>query len=228
MIAGAPHDLVQRAVREWWPNLPLLLLASIPVAAGWAALRAVTVGWGWIALLGTGLLVLPLFAALLHSCTRLLDHEHVGVLQLARRWPHLVLRSWRVTGPITLVAVLTAAAAAAWQRGGQPWMLLSFGVCAAVLAGVVVAGVVALPYALRSDTGWTETWLVSAYVASRHPVPVLGVLSACGVAVWGSAHLSFALLILVPGPLALLWAAAVSEAILRGRERLAEGHRQLA
>jgi hypothetical protein len=228
MITEARHDLVQRAAREWWPNLPLLLLGSIPVAAGWAALRAVAGGSSWIALLGTGVLVLPLFAALLHSCTRLLAHEHVGVLQLVRRWPHLVVRAWRVTGPLTLVAVLTATAAAAWQQGGQPWMLLSLGICAAVLAGVVVVGVVALPYALRGDTGWTETWLVSAYVASRHPVPVLGVLSACGVAVWASAHLSFALLILVPGPLALIWAAAVSEAILRGRERLAEGHRQLA
>lgn len=106
-------------------------------------------------------------------------------------------------------------------------MLVSLGMCTAVLLGLVVVGVIALPYALSSHADWKEAWLVGAFLATRHPVLVLGVLSACGVTVWVAAHLSFALLILLPAPLALVWAAAASEAGRRGRARLAGGSRQL-
>jgi hypothetical protein len=226
MTTDGPRDPVHRAVLEWWPNLPLLLVASIPVAAGWAALRAAAAGWGSLLLLGAGLVVVPLFAGLLHSCTQLLSDEHVGVLQLARRMPGILTCAWRVTVPITSVALLAGAAGAAWQRGGQPWMLVSLGMCVAVLAVVVVVGVMALPYSLRSNGGAREVWLVGAFLATRHPVLVLGVLSACILTVWVAAHLSFALLVLVPAPLALIWAAAASEASLRGRARLEQRTRQ--
>jgi protein-S-isoprenylcysteine O-methyltransferase Ste14 len=228
MTTDSGGDLVRRAAREWWPNLPMLLVGSIAVAAGWAMLRSVAAGSGWVALLGIGVLVVPVLAGLLDGCLRLLDDQHVGALQLLRGLPAVVVRSWRVTGPVTLVALLTDAAAVAWQRGGQPWMLVSLGICTAVLLGLVLVGVIALPYALSSRAGGRETWLVGAYLATRHPVLAVGVLSACGVAVWAAAHLSFALLILLPAPLALIWAAAASEASLRGRVRLAGRGRQLA
>ncbi len=226
MTTDAGSDPLRRAAREWWPNLPMLLVGSIAVAAAWAVLRTAA-GSGWISLLGIGLLVIPLLAVLLDGCLRLLDDQHVGVLQLARGLPGVVRRTWLVTGPATLVALLADAAAVAWQRGGQPWMLVSLGICTAVLAGVVFVGVIALPYALRSHASWKETWLVGAYLASRHPVLALGVLSAAAVTVWAAAHLSFALLLLLPAPLALIWAAAGSEACLRGRARLASGRQQL-
>lgn len=226
MTDDAPGDLVRRAVRAWWPNLPQLLLASLPVAVGWAAIRAAATGWAWLSLLGAGLVVVPLFAGLLHCCSQLLADEHIGVRRLARRLPRLVRRAWRVTVPVTGVALLAGASAVAWQRAGQPWMLISLGICTAVLAGLVFVGVMALPYALRCDAGVHEIWMVGAFLATRHPVLVLGVLSACTVAVWGAAHLSFGLLVLVPAPLALIWAAAACEAILRGRARLAPATHQ--
>ena len=227
MTTDGRSDLA-RAAREWWPNLPMLLVGSVAVAAGWAVLRSVAAGSGWVALLGIGLLVIPLLAGLLDGCLRLLDDQHVGVVQLVRGLPGVVRRSWRVTGPVTVVALLADAAAVAWLRGGQSWMLVSLGICTAVLLGLVFVGVIALPYALRSHVSWREVWLVGAFLATRHPVLALGVLSACGVAVWAAAHLSFALLILLPAPLALVWAAAASEASVRGRVRLAGGGRQPA
>ena len=101
-------------------------------------------------------------------------------------------------------------------------MLVSLGICRRCCSARLHR-VIALPYALRSHAPWKETWLVGAYLATRHPVLALGVLSACGVTVWAAAHLSFALLVLLPAPLALIWAAAGSEACLRGRARLAGG-----
>lgn len=227
MTGAARGDRLPPVVRTWWVNLPLLLLASIPVAVGWVMLRSIPSTWAWAALLGTGLLVTPLFAGLLSAGARLLDDEHVRVLQLARELPRIVVRSWRVTAPVTLVALLTAAAATAWQQGGRPWMLVSLGMCAAALAAGVFVGVIALPYALRSHANGREAWLVGAYLATRQPVLALGVLSACALTVWAAAHLSFALLVLLPAPLALVWASAGAQACTRGQAQLARGGRQL-
>jgi hypothetical protein len=227
MTGESRGDRLPHAVRTWWINLPLLLLASIPVSAGWVAFRSVPPAWGWVALMGTGLLVAPLFAGLLSAGARLLDDEHVGVLQLTRELPGIVARSWRVTAPVTLIALLTAAAAAAWQQGGRPWMVASLGMCAAALAAAAFVGVLALPYALRCDATWKETWLVGAYLATRQPVLALGVLSACALTVWAAAHLSFALLVLLPAPLALVWAGAGSQACVRGQAQLSRGGRRL-
>ena len=84
--------------------------------------------------------MIPLLAGLLDGCLRLLDDQHVGVLQLVRGLPGVVRRTWLVTGPVTLVALLADAAAVAWQRGGQPWMLVSLGICTAVLLGSSSSG----------------------------------------------------------------------------------------
>ncbi len=47
MTGDAPgRPAAAGAVRTWWTNLPLLLLASIPVSAGWVVLRSVAAGVG--------------------------------------------------------------------------------------------------------------------------------------------------------------------------------------
>jgi hypothetical protein len=86
---------------------------------------------------------------------------------------------------------------------------------------MVLVGVIALPYSLRSGVGWRDVWLVSAYLATRNPLAVLGIVAACTLAVWAAAFLSFAMLLLLPAPLALAWSAGASEACRRGRARLA-------
>ena len=93
---------MRRAAREWWPNLPMLLVGSIVVAAGWAVLRSVA-GSGWISLVGLGLLLIPLLAVLLDGAAAC-STTRVGVLQLVRGLPGVVGRAWRVTGPVTVVA----------------------------------------------------------------------------------------------------------------------------
>lgn len=221
-------DLVGKAAGLWWPNLPALLLGSVLVAAAWALVRyASTIGGsqstqgGTVSIVGIGLVVLPLTAALVDVCTVLIGDEHAGVRRLVRRLPVTTRRAWRVSLPVTAVALLTTAAGAAWQQAGQIWMLASWAVCSAALAVLVLVGVIALPYSLRSGVGWREVWLVSAFLATRHPLAVLGVLAACALAVWVAAHLSFAMLLLLPAPLALVWAAGASETCRRGRARLA-------
>jgi hypothetical protein len=104
-------------------------------------------------------------------------------------------------------------------------VLVSWAVCWGALAGLTLVATMALPYSLRSGDTWREVWLVGVYLASRSPLIVLGILAACGLVVWAAAHLSFALLLLLPAPLALVWAAGAAEATRRGRHRLDPGTR---
>lgn len=214
-------DLVARAARLWWPNLPTLLVGSVLVAAAWSLIRSLTAVSPWLPVVGIGLVVLPLLAGLLDTCATLLGDEHAGVQRWLRRLPATVWRTWRVTVPVVVVALLASVAGSTWQHAGQLWMLGCWAVCSAVLAGLALVAVIALPYSVQSGADAREVWLVSAYLATRAPLPVLGIAAACGLTAWASGHLSFAVLLLVPAPVALVWAAGAIEVTRRGRTRLA-------
>ncbi|SEQ87732.1 hypothetical protein [Microlunatus flavus] len=209
------------ALRTAWSELPVLLLGSVPVAAAWAVLRSLPPGWGWLALLGVGLVVLPALAVLVRGCEVLLEGERVGVadllLDLVRCWPTAA----RVTVVPTAAALLALIGLHVWRVSHQTWVLASVGACLAVTVATAVVAVVALPYVLRTGEPARRTWLVCSYVATRDLVPVLAVVSALGLGVWGAAHLSFALVLLLPAPLALVWACALATATRRSRARLA-------
>jgi hypothetical protein len=222
-VGGGDRDLVRRAARQFWPNLPVLLAGSVLVALGWVAVRALS-GWTpWLTVLGAGLLVVPLFAALLRGCEVLLTDEHFGFTSLLRSLPRSALRAVRVSVVPTLATSLTFVAVLAWQLSGSPVMLASVAVGTVISAVAGYVGIIALPYAVRTGAGWREVWPASLYVASRNPVLVLGIAAAAALTVWAAAYLSFALVLLLPAPLALLWAAAGTSATERSRRRLS-GH----
>ena len=100
-------------------------------------------------------------------------------------------------------------------------MLISVGLGAVVSTLALGTGVVALPYVLRTGATLRTGWLVSFYIATRNPVPVLAVLSALALGVWAAAYLSFAMIVFLPAPLALVWVAAVTVATERSSTRLA-------
>ena len=212
---------VRRAASLLWPNLPMFLLGSAMVAAAWAVVRVLSQRSGWVSITGTGLVVVPLFAALLHASQVLLTDDHFGVRRLVGDLGRTVRRALRVQVPVTLVVLLELTAYHTWQLGGRTWMLVSVAFGAVLMIIALFAGLVALPYAVRTGAPAREVWLVSIYVATRSPVVVLGVLSAVALSVWAAAYLSFALVLLLPGPLALVWTAATTYAESRSRVRLA-------
>lgn len=219
-VPPATVDPVRGALRTAWPNLPVLLAGSVPVAVAWVALRALPPSLGWLFLVGVGLVVLPTLAALVRGCERLLGGDDFGLADLVptllRTYPSAV----RTAAVPTAAALLTFVALQVWRLSHEPWVLASIGVGAATTGVAALVSVVALPYALRPGTA-RQTWLVSGYVVSRNLVPVLGVVSALGLAVWVAAHLSFALVLLLPAPVALVWAAATTTAVRRSHARLA-------
>lgn len=219
-VAPDSTDEVRRVLSTVWTNLPALLVGSVPVAAAWVALRALPPGHGWLALAGIGLVVLPALAALVHGCTLLLSDEGYGLAEVVPTIVRTYRSSLAVTAVPTSTAALTLVALHVWRLTRQPWVLASVGACLAVTVVAALVAVVALPYRLRTRVDVRSTWLVSSYVASRNLVPVLAVVSVLGLGVWVAAHLSFALVLLLPAPLALVWAAASTTATRRSEARL--------
>lgn len=214
------RDPLQRAVGVLWPGLPMLLCGAVLTAVPWTLIRMFVPDGGPFAVLAVGLLVVPPFATLLHGCGVLLTGDHFGGTQLLRAMPRTAITALKVTALPTGGAVLTSVSLEVWRHGGPGWVVASVGVGGAVtlLSGLVT--LVALPYVMRTGVNLTEGWLVAGYVTSRSPVPVLAAASAVMLTLWISTHLSFALIILLPGPLALVWAAAIKEATGRCTERL--------
>jgi len=183
--------------------------------------RALSPHLGWASVVVIALLVVPAFAVLLRGCAVLLADEHFGVADLFRTGTRCLWPALKVVALPTFALVLTLSAIQLWQLSGQAWMLLSVGACAGATLLALYTGVVALPYALRTRTSLRSVWLVSFYIATRNPVPVLAVLSAVALAVWAAAYLSFALIVLLPAPLALVWAVAVTGATERSTTAIA-------
>lgn len=214
-------DHLRRATRLIWPNLPVLLCGSVLVAAAWSVVRLSSAQLGWLSVLGLGLVVVPTFAVLLRGCEVLLSDEHFGIASLFPSMSRTFLRAAKVTAIPTGPLLLTLASLDVWHLSGQTWMLASVGLGVVVSALALYTAVVALPYVVRTGSTLVDGWLVSFYIAARNPVPVLGVLSGIALSVWAAAYLSFAMVVLLPGPLALIWAAAVTEATERSQARLA-------
>lgn len=217
---ASSSDPLRRGFGLLWPNLPMLLLGSVLVALGWSVVRALGRQLGWVSVAGTGLLVMPTFAALLHGWDVLLHHEHFGPRRLVGDFGRCWLRAIKITLVPTVGLLLTVAALSAWRLSNQPWMVASVAVSAAASLLAICVGVVALPYAVNTAEPSSSVWMVSSYIAVRNPVVVAAVLSAGALTVWAAAYLSFALIVLLPAPLAMIWSAAVLGATDKSRSRL--------
>jgi len=218
--AAAPAvDPVRHAAGLLWPNLPVLLLGSVVVTVACGVVRALAHPSALL-IVGFALLVVPALAALLRCAQVLVAGDAFGLRDLGRD----LVRSYRpavvIAAPAAVALALADVAAGQWVVHRQGWMMISLGLCLAVGTVAVAAGVVALPYALRTRCRITEAWLIAAYVVTRRPVPVLAVVSAIVLLGWAGQHISLALMIIFPGPLALLWAAAAGSAIDDSRQRL--------
>lgn len=213
-------DPVRQAASLVWPNLPVLLAGSVVVVLACAVVRVLAPLSGVLAVLVAGLLVLPALAALVRAAQVLLTDDAFGLADLG----HALVRCHRPTVAVATVPMITLGladvAASQWVGHQQRWMMVSLGLCLAVSVITIALAVVAVPYRLRTTSTLVESWLVAAYVITRRPVPVLAVVSAFVLLGWTVSHLSLALMIIFPGPLALLWAVAVGSATAESRRRL--------
>ena len=221
-LVDRPRDVdpLRHAAALLWPNLPVLLAGSVVVVVAVAVVKVVAPLSGILAITGSGLLVLPALAASVRGAQVMLADEVFGLADLFRT----LARGYRPTAGLAAPAVvalcLADVAAGQWIAHRQSWMMVSLGLCLAVSGIALVLAVIAVPYRLRTRTRSVDCWRVAAYVTSRHPVPVVAVLSVFLLLGWAVDHVSLALMIIVPGPLALLWAVAAGSATTDSRDRL--------
>lgn len=225
-------DPLRRAAQLLWPNLPLLLIGSIMIAAPWSVLRLLSPALGLWVLPAITLVVLPPLAALLSAVQHLLADEHVGPVGLLRSLPKTVRPVLTAAAPVTAALLLTAGSAEAWRLGQQTWMLLSVALSGALAFVAGLVGLVVLPYLLQASSvarqsrpttaapSPREAWLVGLFVLTRQPILIMGAAAAVVITVIAASYLSFAMIIVLPAPLALIWAAATEAAFQRSRDRL--------
>lgn len=206
--AGAEdgQGVLRRLLRCAWSTLPVLLVSGAAVCV--LALLVVLGAGGItpIALLLEGLVVGPLFGALVAQVDDALSKRIDPPVFSLRRY---LRRSWKLgMGLGTAVGAslaLLLVALEVFVQTRNTLMLISAIVCGsvAVLSGVVYT--IGVPLGLNLP-GLSRTRLVvlSLHIAARRPVPLLAVLSLVVVIAVLSAQFSAALMFLLPGPLALL------------------------
>lgn len=210
-----------KGLRAIWPNLPVLLVGSVLVAFGWSVTRVLAGLTGWLIPIGVWLLVMPPLAVLVGGCRLLLRDEHFGVGTLSRRLPATAGRTIMITAVPMIMVVLTLIGWHAWRLSGSALLVPSFLAGCLLSALALLAGVVAVPYGVLNRASVKDSWLVAGFVLTRQPVPVLAVAAAVALAVSATAYLSFALIILLPAPVAMIWAAAVEQATQNSKNALA-------
>jgi hypothetical protein len=203
-------NYLARARRYVWPSLPMLLVSSSIVCVLGAVALVLAPGITPISLPVWALLVAPAFGALLEQVSAMLDGEDPAAFSFM---PAL-RRSWRLSLGLALPPAFAGScylvAYELWLQTGSGMLLAPLavsGVCAVLLG---IAGAIALPLGLgRGDLRGRSLLVTALHLCARHPVAPLGAL-ALGIGfVWSATQFSASLLLLLPGPLAVVLVAAV-------------------
>jgi hypothetical protein len=201
------RDLLPVAARAVWPELPVLALGSALVAL--PALAALLLGGGVTPLTPLLLAVLcgPPWAALV-ACTNAIVLE--GASGPARLWRE-VHRHW--TDGLRLMAVPGVACAlcladlAVYRARPGAAALLPLTVACVVTGCTALLAVVALPLRVETGLRGRALWFSAGAVVTSRPLLAPGVLALGYLSLQLSTAVFASLLLLVPGPLALVVSA---------------------
>ena len=214
MSTPTPADPLRRGLLVIWPNLPVLLVASIVTGAAWACTRAA----GPLAPVSAVLCGLPTLAGLSGGCVELLRGTQYTVRMFFGRLPAVCWLSLKLLWPALVAGSLAEAAAVAHAATGHILWLVSLGLSATTAVVLGAAGVVALFHAVATGQTSARASLIAVapwFTTCR--TQVLTVSSALVVATLLSPHLAFAMLVLLPIPTAMAVAVAVVSADERSR-----------
>lgn len=216
VAAPAPGDVpaadetLARTLRGAWPALPTLLFGSVAVCLASAVTVLLAPGLTPLAAVVAALLVAPCAAAL----TAVGNALTAGRDATVTGWWHGLRRHWRfgtVQGLVVAVPVAAfLAALAVWRDGAGAWVLPSLALSGAASVLALPALGVVLPLGVaRSDLRGRRLWLCGTYLVARWPHRFLAGPALAVLGVWAAVHWSASVLLLVPGPVAIVAAAAV-------------------
>lgn len=208
-MTDADTDLLPAAARLLWSHLPVLLLGSVLVTLAALAPALISPGLTPVGLLVAAVTVGPVWAGLTATTNRLVgtgDATAIGLLRDVRRHAAAGIRTAAVPGVVLALGVLSLTL---WQGTHQLWLLGPLAVTAVVAVLSALAAVVAVPLRVRTGAHGRELWERAVELTAARPSVPLGVLAAAVLGVLAGTSVTASLLILVPGPLALLTSAAL-------------------
>jgi len=204
-------NYVQELRRVFWPNLPMMFVSSTIVCIATVAAIALAPSVSPLSLLLWVVVIGPAFAGLVAQLDEAIcGHDDPPVFSYFR----YLRRSWRrglvlgvipaVTGGLTLVALEV------YHRTGSWVALVPASISGAFTVLGLITYLVAMPITAEYATIRMRALVIaSLLVVSRAPVPIIGALSVAGVIGWAAAQFSAAIILLLPGPLALVLVVAV-------------------
>lgn len=201
-------DVLRQAARALWPNLPVMVAASVLCSIAFVPAFFVSPGLTPLGALLLGAALGPAWMAVVAVTDAMVDGADVRVASLltaVRRHGTAGLRTAAVPAVCAAALLVTWAMYAAQPA---PWLLA----CMAVDGGVLVLVAVGLPFAFswRLATGQSgrRLWFAACVQGLSRPVLSLGTAAVVVLALMAGTSWAVSLLFLVPGPLALLCSVA--------------------
>jgi len=200
-------DHLPVALRALWHELPLLAAAGVAVCAAAGAVVVVAPGINPFAVLLAALLVAPVWAGVTATTDSVVRGGPGGVVLMLKN-----IKRYAVGGAATgsVPAIVTAVTLLNWalyDATGRGWILMPLAASGAATVLAVLAAFAA--FSLRVTEGLTgrTQWLTALWLVARAPLVPVGVLAVVVVALLVGTSVTASLLLLAPGPIALLASA---------------------
>jgi hypothetical protein len=204
-------NYVVRTRRLVWPNLPTIAFSSLIVCAGAVVVELLTPGITPFAVLLWAVVVSPLFGALVVQTNEMVcsgsDQRLFSIFGYLRRSAVL---SYKLSVIPALAGALCLVALEVGHQTGSFLALVPAGLSGSVALLGLLAAVVAVPLAQElPGLGFRGLLMMSLHVIARKPVPIIAVVAVGVIIAWAAAQFSVAIVLLMPGPLAVLLVPAV-------------------
>ena len=202
-------DGMTRALRGIWPNLPVLAVISALCCLALVPPLLVSPGPTPIGVLLAAALLGPVWMAAISVTDGIVDGQDRSLRDLFTGLPRLAGAGLRTAAvPAALAASALLAGGMYSARPSAVWLLP----CIAVSGAGLVFAVLALPFAFswRLVTGQSgrRLWFAACVQALARPVLALGTLAFAALSVLAGTSWAVSLLMLTPGPLALICSVA--------------------
>lgn len=206
-------DVMARALRAVWPNLPVLAIASILCCLALVPSLVVSPGPTPIGALLAAALLGPVWMAVISVTDAIIAGEDRSIRDLLTALPR---QAWTGLRTAVVPGALAASTLLAWgmytDRPSASWLVASIALSGAALLFVTLALPFVFSWRLLTGSSGRRLWLGACVQALARPVLALGTLAFAVLAVVAGTSWAFSLLMLTPGPLALLCSVASSAA----------------
>ena len=197
-------DHLPTALRALWHELPLIAAAGVLVCTAAAVVVSLMPGVSPGSVILSGLLVGPVWAAVISTTDSVVRGGRGGVVLLLH---HLRRRGLAGLEVAVVPAVITALTLLNRQLYSGPVFAIPLAVsgCATVL--VLLASCYAFSLRVTAGLRGKTLWLSALHLVARAPLVPLGVLALVFVAFLLGTSVTASLLLLAPGPVALFASA---------------------